>query len=60
MCIRDSFGVMLQARIPPGRHVVELHYWPDTFNIGLVLAVCSAAGLTLAVVLERRRRRSPT
>ena len=40
-------GIMLQARIPPGSHVVELHYWPETFTVGLV---CAAAERDGAVV----------
>ncbi len=24
---------MLQVQVPPGRHVVELHYWPKTFSV---------------------------
>jgi Bacterial membrane protein YfhO len=31
-------GVMFQARIPPGRHVIELHYWPTLFTVGLLVA----------------------
>ena len=50
-------GVMLQARIPPGRHTVELHYWPTTFTIGIVLAACSAAGLAAALIVGRVRRK---
>jgi hypothetical protein len=49
--------VMLQARIPPGRHVVELAYWPGTFTAGLGLAACSALALLGAVVVARRHRR---
>jgi hypothetical protein len=52
-------GVMLEARIPPGRHTIELHYWPPAFTAGIVLALCSLFGLVLAVVIAtiRRRRR---
>jgi len=53
-------GVMLQARIPAGRHVVEVHYWPDTFSLGLVLAACSAIGLVFAVTFGWFRRRRST
>jgi Bacterial membrane protein YfhO len=52
-------GVMLQARIPPGRHVIELHYWPTTFTIGLalaLLAVLAFAALVVARLLSRRSR----
>ena len=43
-------GAMLEARIPPGRHVVELHYWPPLFTDGLVIAAVVAAGLVLTMV----------
>ena len=36
-------GIMMQARIPPGRHIIELHYWPATFTAGIGLAVCAVA-----------------
>lgn len=53
-------GIMLQAVVPSGRHVIELHYWPTTFTAGLVLACCSVVGLTaagvVALVVGRRRR----
>lgn len=50
-------GVMLEARIPPGRHTVELHYWPTTFTAGIVIAACSAVGLLSALLLACFRRR---
>jgi hypothetical protein len=53
----ESFGgVMLQARIPPGRHQVVLHYWPTTFTVGIVLCVIGAVGLAIALVVDRARR----
>lgn len=51
-------SVMMQARLPAGRHVVVLHYWPAAFTMGIVLAVLSAGGLVLALVAEWARRRS--
>jgi uncharacterized membrane protein YfhO len=48
--------VMLQARIPAGRHTVELVYWPTTFTIGIIAAACSVAGLVVAGVIGRIRR----
>jgi hypothetical protein len=50
--------IMLQLRVPPGRHVVELHYWPKRLSVGLVLAGCAACGLAilLAVAWIRSRR----
>ena len=56
----SSFArVMLQVRVPPGRHVVELRYWPKTLSIGMVLALCSALGLAILLILAwiRSRRR---
>ncbi|HEY5025222.1 MAG TPA: YfhO family protein [Acidimicrobiales bacterium] len=52
-------GVMLEARIPPGRHVIELRYWPIAFTVGIVLAVIGALGLVVALVVGRRRRGAP-
>jgi hypothetical protein len=49
-------GIMLQAPIPPGTHVVELHYWPETFTVGIVCAAIAAAGLAVAVYVAWRRR----
>jgi len=49
---------MLQAELPAGHHVIELHYWPDTFNAGLCLSACSAAGLLVAAMIATSRRRA--
>jgi hypothetical protein len=53
-------GVMLEARVPAGRHVLELHYWPSTFTDGLVVAgavvVVGVLSIGTGVVLGRRRR----
>ena len=55
-------GAMLEARIPPGRHLVELHYWPPLFSDGLVIAAVVVVALVLSIVLSvglgRRARRS--
>lgn len=53
-------GTMLEARVPAGDHVIELHYWPRLFQIGLVLALCTAIGLTLLVAYALAKRRSPS
>jgi hypothetical protein len=51
-------GLMLQVKVPPGRHTIELYYWPATFSTGLVLAACAVVGLAgaSAVSWDRRRR----
>lgn len=53
--------VMLQARIPPGDHTVELHYWPGSFTLGIVLAACSLVMLALGLLVGSRHagRRTP-
>ncbi|HUY05767.1 MAG TPA: YfhO family protein [Acidimicrobiales bacterium] len=38
-------GVMLQARVPTGPHVIELHYWPRALSLGLIWAALSVVGL---------------
>ena len=53
-------GVMLQARIPAGRHTIVLTYWPKTFTLGLILAAIATVALALAVIIEPlKRARSP-
>jgi len=56
-------GLMLEAQVPAGHHVVELHYWPAAFSAGLAVAGVTVVGLVLAVpagvILGRRRRRAP-
>jgi hypothetical protein len=48
--------VMLQARIPAGTHTIELHYWPESFTAGIVIASGTAIVLAIALVLGGRRR----
>jgi uncharacterized integral membrane protein len=50
-------GAMLQARIPAGTHSIELHYWPDTFTLGIVLAGSTVAILAAVAVFGRIRVR---
>jgi hypothetical protein len=50
-------GVMLQTRVPPGRHTIVLKYWPDTFTYGLVLAALCALGLIGWIEVDRIRKR---
>jgi hypothetical protein len=55
----ESFaGVMLQMKVPAGRHTVELYYWPATFTAGLVLAGCALIGLLFAFIVAVVRGRS--
>ncbi len=56
--LRQFAGVMLELRVPPGRHLVELRYWPNTFTIGTVLAIGSVFGLAIALIFSRIRARS--
>jgi hypothetical protein len=51
-------GVMLQARIPPGRHVVELRYRPTAFTVGVVVAAATVVVLVAMPVVVRLRRRT--
>jgi hypothetical protein len=55
--LRRFAGVMLELRVPAGRHHVELRYWPTTFTIGIVLAACSVIGLAAILILSRIRSR---
>ncbi len=53
-----SRGAMVEVEVPAGRHVVELHYWPDLFTIGIVMAgVVVVAFVAAALVVGTRRRR---
>lgn len=51
---------MLEAVVPPGRHVVELSYWPRLFSAGILIALGTAAAFLLVVpatlFVYRRRR----
>ena len=55
-------GLMIQARVPAGKHIVELTYWPTAFSAGIAVGGAVAVGLVAAsvtsVVIGRRRRRS--
>jgi hypothetical protein len=61
LALEQYSGIMLQAVVPAGRHLVQLSYWPSTFTLGLLLAAISATGLIVALVVDRtRRRRGPS
>lgn len=49
-------GIMLQAHLPPGRHVIVVTYWPSTFTTGLGLAGAALLVLISASVVAYRRR----
>jgi hypothetical protein len=53
--LRPFAGTMLELRVPAGRHLVQLEYWPSTFSIGIILALCSAIGLAIVLILARIR-----
>lgn len=50
-------GVMFQARVPAGHHVIELHYWPTLFTVGLLVAGASAVLFVFLVIVSFVRRR---
>jgi hypothetical protein len=55
---RWASGLMLEAAVPPGHHVVELHYWPASFSAGIGLAAAIAVGFALgSLALAARARR---
>jgi hypothetical protein len=49
---------MLQAVVPAGHHEIEIEYWPKSFSLGILLALCSAGALTIAGARSLVRRRS--
>ena len=55
--LQRYLGMMLQARIPPGRHVIVLRYRPPAFTVGLVLATAGVVGLLVLLVVGPARRR---
>jgi hypothetical protein len=60
LALQNYNTIMLQAKIPPGRHVIELSYWPASFSEGIFLAVIAALALITApfIAMIRRRRRT--
>jgi hypothetical protein len=56
-------GSMLEVQVPPGRHVVEVHYWPSAFSAGIAVGAAVAAGLVVTGIgtfVVGRRRRAPS
>jgi hypothetical protein len=61
LSLKPFSGVMMEAQVPRGRHVVELTYWPRTFTVGIVLAIVGVLCLAMAAVVSTlRQRRSGT
>ncbi len=58
LTLRRWSGLMLEARLPPGRHVVVVTYWPRRFSLGLVAAALAVAGLAASVFVDGARRRA--
>ncbi len=58
LALRTWDGAMLEARVPPGHHVVELTYFPAAFAAGLAIAGCTVIGIVVAAALVWRRSRS--
>jgi hypothetical protein len=57
--LQSFLGVMLQIKVPPGRHTVKLYYWPATFSIGIVLALLTIIGLVIAWIFQFAHSRRP-
>ncbi len=61
LTLKPFSGVMMEAQVPRGRHVVELTYWRRTFTVGIVLAIVGVLCLAMAAVVSTlRQRRSGT
>jgi hypothetical protein len=58
LALTPYLSMMLQAHVPPGKHVIELHYWPKKFTEGLVLAGCAVLGFVVVGIVVRRRHRA--
>ncbi len=58
LTLRTYDTLLLTAVVPPGHHVVVLHYWPGLLSAGLVVAAVAAAALagTLAWAAWGRHR----
>jgi hypothetical protein len=56
LVLERSSAFLIQANIPPGRHVITLHYWPSTFTGGIAAAIVTVLLLTGWIVIEERRK----
>ena len=57
LALRPFDKIMLQTRVPPGRHTIVLTYWPTAFTVGLWMAAVAFVGLVAALLIHRRRAR---
>ncbi len=60
--LRPYEGIMLQATVPAGHHVVIVRYFPTSFVLGLVLAAIGVLGSIVALSfrsIARRWHRTP-
>jgi uncharacterized integral membrane protein len=55
--LQSFASVMLQMKVPPGRHMVKLYYWPAAFTVGIVLALTAVIGLLITFVVQFVQRR---
>jgi len=49
-------GTMIQATVPPGHHVIEFHYWPTLFTVGIIVAILTLVILATLLVVAALRR----
>jgi Bacterial membrane protein YfhO len=59
LALRSSSEFDLRADVPPGKHEIELDYWPPLFSAGLILAAIAFIGIgcALSIAWLRTRRR---
>ena len=63
LALHDFAGIMLQAQVPPGPHVVRLDYWPQAFTAGIAVALAAVVTLGAALLwgpVRRSKRGAPT
>jgi hypothetical protein len=51
-------GMLLQAEIPPGRHIIVVTYWPTAFTVGLLIFAVTVLSLAVAAAIAGYRRRA--
>ena len=56
LALERSSVFLLQAKIPPGRHVITLNYWPSTFTGGIAAAIAAVLFLIGWIVIDERRK----